>query len=121
MRSRKHTPSGGLGASWRFLRSVGDGRRRWSVAAAASPTTATRSPATLQAVAAINEQRWPDAIRLLRTHVLQFDRDADGFNWLGYAYRKTGKLDPAFKAYKRALEPRSATQEARTSTSARPT
>ncbi len=25
------------------------------------------------------------------------------YNWLGYVYRKTGKLDPAFKAYKRAL------------------
>lgn len=60
-------------------------------------------PGYLQAVAAINEQRWPDAIRLLRTHVLQFDRDADGHNWLAYSYRKSGKLNEAFVHYKRAL------------------
>jgi tetratricopeptide (TPR) repeat protein len=60
-------------------------------------------PGYLQAVAAINEQRWPDAIRLLRTHVSQFDRDADGHNWLAYSYRKSGRLDEAFVHYKRAL------------------
>lgn len=60
-------------------------------------------PVYLQAVAAINEQRWPDAIRLMRWHVLQYDRDADGHNWLAYSYRKAGRLDDAFKHYKRAL------------------
>ena len=60
-------------------------------------------PGYLQAVAAINEQRWPDAIRLLRSHVLQFDRDADGHNWLAYSYRKSGRLKDAFVHYRRAL------------------
>jgi tetratricopeptide (TPR) repeat protein len=67
------------------------------------PDDSHSKPGYLQAVAAINEQRWPDAIRLLRAHVLQFDRDADGHNWLAYSYRKSGKLNEAFVHYKRAL------------------
>jgi tetratricopeptide (TPR) repeat protein len=56
-----------------------------------------------QAVAAIEAQRFPEAIELLERHVWRYDRDADGHNWLAYAYRKSGKLDEAFKHYKRAL------------------
>ncbi len=56
-----------------------------------------------QAATAIEAQRWPEAIVLLEKHVWRYDRDADGHNWLAYAYRKTGKLDEAFKHYKRAL------------------
>jgi tetratricopeptide (TPR) repeat protein len=56
-----------------------------------------------QAVAAIEAQRFPEAIELLEKHVWRYDRDADGHNWLAYAYRKSGKLDEAFKHYKRAL------------------
>jgi tetratricopeptide (TPR) repeat protein len=56
-----------------------------------------------QAVVAIQSQRWPEAIELLEKHVWRYDRDADGHNWLAYAYRKSGKLDEAFKHYKRAL------------------
>ena len=67
------------------------------------PDDSHSQPGYLQAVAAINEQRWPDAIRLLRAHVSQFDRDADGHNWLGYSYRKAGRLNEAFVHYKRAL------------------
>jgi len=53
------------------------------------------------AIAAINDQRWTDAIRLI--HVLRNDSDADGHNWLAYAYRKSGRLDEAFRHYRRAL------------------
>lgn len=56
-----------------------------------------------QAVTAIEAQRWPEAIELLEKHVWRYDRDADGHNWLAFAYRKSGKLDDAFKHYKRAL------------------
>jgi len=55
------------------------------------------------AIAAINDQRWTDAIRLMRSHVLRNDSDADGHNWLAYAYRKSGRLDEAFRHYRRAL------------------
>ena len=56
-----------------------------------------------QAIAAINGQRWDEAIRLMRSHVLRNDSDADGHNWLAYAYRKSGRLDDALRHYRRAL------------------
>jgi tetratricopeptide (TPR) repeat protein len=56
-----------------------------------------------EAMNAIQAGRYAQAIPMLEKWVAGHSRDADGFNWLGYAYRKTGKLDPAFKAYKRAL------------------
>jgi tetratricopeptide (TPR) repeat protein len=55
------------------------------------------------AMTAIQAERYAQAIPMLESWVAGHSNDADGFNWLGYAYRKTGKLDPAFKAYKRAL------------------
>jgi Flp pilus assembly protein TadD len=56
-----------------------------------------------KAVAAIQAARYPEAITLLRTHVARSPNDADAFNWLGFAYRKSGQLDQAFATYKRAL------------------
>ncbi|HSB24137.1 MAG TPA: tetratricopeptide repeat protein [Burkholderiaceae bacterium] len=55
------------------------------------------------AMDAIAAQHYAQAIPILENWVAGHSNDADGFNWLGFAYRKTGKLDPAFKAYKRAL------------------
>jgi len=55
------------------------------------------------AMDAIQAQRYAQAIPILESWVAGHSNDADGYNWLGYAYRKTGKLDPAFKAYQRAL------------------
>ena len=60
-------------------------------------------PGYRQALTAIEAQRWPEAIDLLERHVWRFDRDADGHNWLAFAYRKSGNLDDAVKHYKRAL------------------
>jgi Flp pilus assembly protein TadD len=54
-------------------------------------------------VQAINEQRWSDAITLLSRHLRRNWRDADAHNWLGYSYRKAGRLDEAFRAYGNAL------------------
>jgi tetratricopeptide (TPR) repeat protein len=54
-------------------------------------------------VQAINEQRWGDAITLFARHVRRNWRDADAHNWLGYSYRKAGRLDEAFRAYGNAL------------------
>ena len=60
-------------------------------------------PGYKQALQAIKEERWPQAIELLDKHVWRNDRDADGHNFLAFAYRKSGNLDLAFKHYKRAL------------------
>jgi tetratricopeptide (TPR) repeat protein len=56
-----------------------------------------------EAVDAIKAERYAQAIKLLEPWVARNSNDADGHNWLAYAYRKTGKLDPAFRHYKRAL------------------
>jgi Flp pilus assembly protein TadD len=61
------------------------------------------SPELGQAVAAIRAERWSEAIVLLERHVKQARSDADAYNWLGYANRKSGRLDEAFTHYKRAL------------------
>jgi tetratricopeptide (TPR) repeat protein len=55
------------------------------------------------AMTAIQAERYAQAIPLLENWVAGHSDDADGYNWLGYAYRKTGKLDQAFRNYKRAL------------------
>jgi len=54
-------------------------------------------------VAAIKTQRWADAIQSMDRYVARNYRDADGHNWLAYAYRKSGRLDEAFKQYRLAL------------------
>jgi tetratricopeptide (TPR) repeat protein len=55
------------------------------------------------AVTAIQAQQYGKAVTLLEPWVLANAGDADGHNWLAYAYRKTGKLDLAFRHYRRAL------------------
>jgi tetratricopeptide (TPR) repeat protein len=60
-------------------------------------------PGYRQAVAAIEAQHFAEAIELLEKHVWRYDHDADGHNWLAFAYRKSGNLDEAFKHYRRAL------------------
>ena len=61
------------------------------------------TPEYEQALVSIQAQRWPEAIALLRQHVQGARKDADGHNWLAYAYRKSGQLEPAFVHYRRAL------------------
>lgn len=52
---------------------------------------------------ALGRQDWPKAIEAFR-RVTQLDsRNADGWNYLGFAYRKSGDLPAAFMAYEIAL------------------
>jgi tetratricopeptide (TPR) repeat protein len=60
-------------------------------------------PEYLAGIAAINDKRWAEAIKALDGHIRRNYRDADGHNWLAYAYRRSGQLEPAFKHYKQAL------------------
>ena len=53
--------------------------------------------------AAIDKQEWPAAINAFGRVVRAEPRNADAWNWIGYASRKSGKLDDAFKAYDNAL------------------
>lgn len=53
---------------------------------------------------AIEAKNWNAAIKSFSSAALRAPENADIQNFLGFAYRKAGKLDPAFKHYKRALE-----------------
>lgn len=53
---------------------------------------------------AIDANDWPTAIKALNSAALRDTRNADIQNYLGYAYRKTGQLDLAFRHYQRALQ-----------------
>ncbi len=72
-------------------------------AGAAGNEAPSASGPLAEAVQALRAERYDDAIKSLESYTLQFTRDADGWNWLGFAYRKSGQLDRAFKAYERAL------------------
>jgi Tfp pilus assembly protein PilF len=53
--------------------------------------------------AAIDHKDWAGAIASFEKVVAHDDKNADAYNWLGYASRKSGKLDAAFKYYDKAL------------------
>ncbi len=65
---------------------------------------AQNDPAYTAGVAAIQAERWADAVAQFKRYTASRPRDADGHNWLGYALRKSGQLEPAFAAYRRALQ-----------------
>lgn len=52
---------------------------------------------------AIDAKDWPKAIELFSLVVAKNDKNADAFNWLGYAQRNQGDYDKAFAAYGKAL------------------
>ena len=52
---------------------------------------------------AIEDKDWRTAIKFLASAALRDTRNADIQNYLGYASRKSGDIDQAFKYYQRAL------------------
>ena len=67
-------------------------------------TDDTPPPELAEAVALVEAENWPGAIAELRRLVQGAEaRDADVWNMLGFAYRKSGDLDRAGPAYDRAL------------------
>lgn len=52
---------------------------------------------------AIKHADYAGAIQRLETYTRRRPDDADGWNWLGYASRKSGQLDAAFGYYDKAL------------------
>jgi Flp pilus assembly protein TadD len=53
---------------------------------------------------AIDTKDWAAAITRLSSAALRDPGNADVHNYLGYAYRHTGRLDLAFTHYRRALQ-----------------
>jgi hypothetical protein len=55
-------------------------------------------------MAAVKAAQWDTAIARLNAYLARNPNDADGWNELAHAYRKTGDLDSAFKGYGKALQ-----------------
>ena len=68
------------------------------------PAAAQIDPEYAAGKAAVDARDWDTAIRLLSSAALRDTRNADIQNYLGYAYRNAGRLEPAFTHYRRALE-----------------
>ena len=62
-----------------------------------------KDPAYTQAVQAIEAGQFKTAIPLLEGVVARDDRNADAYNWLGYAVRKDGDAARAIPIYQKAL------------------
>jgi tetratricopeptide (TPR) repeat protein len=73
-----------------------------SSSASSTPAKAV-DPDYTRAEKAIDAKDWPRAIDLLTKVVARDDKNADAYNYLGYAERQRGNLDIAFKYYDRAL------------------
>lgn len=62
-------------------------------------------PAALtRAIEEVKAGRYQDAIRSLTSVVRNYPRNADAYNYLGYAHRKLGQFDPSLTNYLKALE-----------------
>jgi Flp pilus assembly protein TadD len=68
-----------------------------------APATAQADPDFEAGKAAIRRQDWSAAIGYFRKVATRDPRNAGAQNWLGYANRKSGNLDLAFKHYNEAL------------------
>ena len=65
---------------------------------------ATLDPDFAAGKVAIEAKSWENAIKAFSSAALRDTRNADIQNYLGYAYRHTGKFELAFRHYRRALE-----------------
>ena len=68
-----------------------------------APAAAKADPDFEAGKAAIRNQNWSEAIGYFSKVAVRDPQNADAQNWLGYANRKSGNLDLAFKHYNEAL------------------
>jgi Flp pilus assembly protein TadD len=67
-------------------------------------STASTDPNFHEGKKAVESQDWNKAVELLSKAVQYDPKNADAHNFLGYAYRKTGKFDASFNHYSEALK-----------------
>jgi Flp pilus assembly protein TadD len=67
------------------------------------PTGLAADPDYTAAVKAIKAGQFPTAIRLLEGVVVREGKNADAYNWLGYAIRRKGDASAAIPIYQKAL------------------
>ncbi|HEX5127471.1 MAG TPA: tetratricopeptide repeat protein [Rhodocyclaceae bacterium] len=68
-----------------------------------TPKASINDPDYASGKAAIDRKDWNAAIASFEKVVAHDNKNADAYNWLGYASRKSGKLDVAFTYYDKAL------------------
>ncbi len=68
-----------------------------------TPTTPQEDPAYTQAVSAIKKGDYATAIPLLESVVTNDGKNANAYNWLGYATRQSGDAAKAIPLYEKAL------------------
>ena len=68
-----------------------------------TPEISAADPDYVAGRKALDAKNWTSAIKSLSSAAARNPSNADIQNYLGFAYRKSGKLDPAFKHYNRAL------------------
>jgi len=68
------------------------------------PNGSSLDPDVVAGKKAIDEKRWPAAIKALSSAALRDTRNADIQNYLGYAHRNAGQMNEAFAHYERALK-----------------
>ena len=66
--------------------------------------TASTDPNFHEGKKALESKDWNKAVELLSKAVQYDPKNADAHNFLGYAYRKTGKFDASFNHYSEALK-----------------
>jgi tetratricopeptide (TPR) repeat protein len=78
---------------------AGGGGGEWGGA-----SQANSDPDFVAGMAAVKTQDWQQVIARMGAYTQRKPDDADGWNELGHAYRRTGQMDPAFDAYGKALK-----------------
>ncbi|WP_416897478.1 MAG: tetratricopeptide repeat protein [Minwuia sp.] len=68
------------------------------------PAAAAKPSNYKMGVAAVEAQNWSKAIELMAAAIDDNPKNADAFNYLGYAKRKSGDYDGAIRAYNVALD-----------------
>ena len=67
------------------------------------PKSIARDPDYIAGKWAIDAREWSEAVKRLDRAARRDPDNADLHNYLGFAYRNLGRLEPAFEHYRRAL------------------
>ena len=82
---------------------LGSGSPCFSDPAETTPETSAQDSDYVAGRKALDAKNWATAIKSFSAAAERNSSNADVQNYLGFAYRKTGELDLAFKHYHRAL------------------
>lgn len=83
---------------------MGSGSDSSGGGSSAAKTAPKQNAAYDKGVAAVEAQNWAVAIESLTVATEQDPKNADAFNYLGYAQRKSGDYFNALSSYRKALE-----------------